>query len=123
MSEVLEQLKALKANTESTGILHEAQLTQIKYWILGLIPGSTELSISFNHKNSISFNVAAPSIKFKQKKKRLEMISLWTKELLGEYYLVEIAINDQLIFNSDLNEHRANKRAKNSQNNKQSDYD
>lgn len=101
MDEILQKIYMLKGVTASTGILHDVQINCLKLWSLGLIPNSTKLGINFNYDAKlIQLYIDAKSARFKQSKKRINMLVSYVKELLGSEYIVDVLINGSLIFSS-----------------------
>lgn len=89
--DIKEQLILLKSLTNQTGILHEAQVMQLKYWFIGLTNAS-KFTIGFDpEKAKIIYKVS--EIKGKPPKdidKNLNTLTEYVKFLLGNKYSVEV---------------------------------
>lgn len=99
--EDLAQLMQLKALTQRTGILHDAQVLQLKMWPLVLTHAvESEFTFKFVDKEVI-FNITkTQGKKPKDLSKRLKLLSKFTKNLLGKEYAVTINFNNKRVFAS-----------------------
>jgi hypothetical protein len=100
-TEHIEQLMLLRAVTARTGILHEAQVRQLKLWPLLVFQESKSATCKPNvEKKSIVFDVTNGPKPFKpgRNERRIEpreapvMLSNWVKQLLGEDWAVTINV-------------------------------
>jgi hypothetical protein len=94
MKEQLEQLILLRDLTAKTGILHEAQVQQLRLWPL-MLTHATKVDLFFNPSEKIIiFELGqAKGPKPKDLKKNIHILSSWTKFLLGEHYKVSVLLD------------------------------
>lgn len=94
-----EQLLLLRDVTARTGILHEAQILQLKYYPL-ITTHAINSEIKFDFEGSkIIFNLTqTKGIKPKDFEKRLTILSRYTKQLLGEEYRVIVYLKGKKVF-------------------------
>lgn len=91
LDSVEKQIFFLKELTKRTGILHEAQINQLKFWFVCLT-NAVEFTISFDFDNSkIIYKVSktdgpAP----KNQNKNIDLLNDYVKVLLGSRYSVNI---------------------------------
>lgn len=91
MGNDLEQLMLLKQMTAMTGLLHDAQSLQLKYYPL-ILTHCIKCEFVFNFDNKslsyklLKFNGNPP----KDIKKRFNLLKSWVKTLLGDEYIVTI---------------------------------
>lgn len=91
---IQEQLMELKALTEVTGAIHEAQVFQIKAWCQILFDTPVEIQITVEPAVVTLISKSAPE------KNMLEGLDRSIKFILGEYFTVRVKIDDQEIFSS-----------------------
>jgi hypothetical protein len=102
-----DQLKVLKAMTKTTGILHHAQIVQLKYWPRVVFPHSTAAEVVYYEKT----DTVKPVIEFrlvlgkktkapKDMKKRMSVLGGWVRELLGDEFGTKIKVGSKIIFMS-----------------------
>ncbi len=96
-----EQLLLLKGMTAVTGILHEAQVMQLKYWPLMLTHAiKADFSYNFDNKEVI-FNLAETEGRTpKDFKKKLGLLAKYTKTLLGDDYRIAVKLNNKEIYSN-----------------------
>jgi hypothetical protein len=95
----LEQILLLRGLTKTTGILHEAQLLQLKLWPMVMISHATSSEAVFSYDDkSVVFNVATKGPKPKDLDKRLECLDDSVKMLFGDEYLVVVYLNGKKSF-------------------------
>ena|SRR6185312_6482170 len=94
--EIWEQLRVLKDLTETTGSIHEAQVTQLKIWAQCLF-GSTDIEIDIEDVPTVRFkaNSNAP-----MSMDTLKGLDRSVKSVLGDYFAVIVINKDITIFNS-----------------------
>lgn len=95
----LEQLLLLKELTKTTGMLHEAQVLQLKIYPLVLTHAiRSEFQFDFNSKEVI-FNLLETKGKApKGLKERLELLVNYVHTLLGSEYKVIVKFKNRKIF-------------------------
>lgn len=99
MDEKLEQLLLLKNLTKKTGMLHEAQLAQLKAWPLALTHAyKCQIVFDYESKNLTYILSELNGRKPKDFLKRMAMLSKWTKQLLGDEYLVTVKSEKKVFF-------------------------
>lgn len=107
-----EQLMVLRAMTETTGVLHEAQILQLRYWPLAAFPHVSSVTIAYdtgrNHdgedsgKRVMEFRVKVDPKKRAPKniKKRFEVLDQSVKDLLGPTWTVRVKAGNKKLFES-----------------------
>lgn len=108
-----DQLMALRAVTQTTGVLHEAQVLQLRYWPRIALPHSTSCEIAYFQKEKDEVTGALtqrPTIEFrvvlgkakppKDLKKRLAGLSRSVKDLLGPDFTVRVKTGKKTIYTS-----------------------
>jgi hypothetical protein len=107
-----DQLMALRAITQTTGILHEAQIIQLRYWPRIAIPHSISCEVAYFQKeiNEEGEVTQVPTIEFrpvlskakppKDLKKRLAGLNRSVKDLLGPNFTVKVKLGKKIIFTS-----------------------
>jgi hypothetical protein len=101
MSEIWDQLMALKAMTYDTGTLHDAQVYQLKMWSALLFEGATERTINVKLGLSqwrIHFELVAPLEWKAPDEALLRGLANSVKDLLGEYFSTKVTVNGTAIF-------------------------
>lgn len=95
----LEQLMTLREMTRKTGLLHDAQVFQLKMYPLALT-NATKVSIEYDYdKKNVIFNIIETQGRApKEIKKKLDLICQWTKTLLGEEYSVKIKTKNKVLY-------------------------
>lgn len=94
-----EQLILLREWTAKMGVLHDAQVLQIKMWPLTLFTHAKKCEEQVNIEGKelnyviVQTKGAAP----KDIKKRYEALIDWTKWLLGKDWTVRIKLRDKLV--------------------------
>ena len=102
MSETLstkEQLIQLKAITERTGAIHEAQAMQLRMWPL-LIPQIQEAQVSVDTDRHYVI-IKCKSDKFRNTKKAkltYSNIETWVQQILWDDTVVFIDVNDRKVY-------------------------
>jgi hypothetical protein len=91
-----EQLMALKALTKETGVLHDAQVFQLKLWPLVMTHATkSEFTVDFDFKDII-FNITETKGKVPtQFTKRLKLLCKYTQNLLGEDWTVTVKLKNK----------------------------
>lgn len=89
----LEQLLMLKDLTAKTGVLHEAQCLQLRYWPL-VLTHATKANVYYSYKDKeVIFDLIETTGKpHKDLAKRLKLLAKFTKELLGDEYSVAVEL-------------------------------
>ncbi len=109
----LEQLMVLREMTRTTGILHEAQVLQLKYYPL-ILTHATRSEFHYDFENAIViFNLKeTKGSKPKQWTKRMETLAEYTQTLLGKEYTIQVKLKGELQFVSkgDINVRREARR-------------
>lgn len=111
---VREQVLALKQITETTGVLHEAQLTQLKIWGPVLIAHAKDMEIGvalpwtenegtdkevYHDDRVVEFRVKSIRGKPpKNLKKRLKILDGSIKDLLGDRFVTRVTLKGKVIF-------------------------
>jgi hypothetical protein len=111
--EIRKQLLALRAITQTTGALHEAQVVNLKYWIRIAVAHSTSAEIAYFQKErdeKTGLITQEPVIEFrvvlgkgkppKDFKKRLAGLNRSIKDLLGPDFGVRVKSGKTLIYES-----------------------
>lgn len=89
---VKEQLGLLRELTKTTGVLHEAQVQQIRYWPVLLFEAKSAAEIS-TQTNTIHYKIMPTKTKKKIKwDKPSSLLAEWTKALLGEDWTVLVQV-------------------------------
>jgi hypothetical protein len=94
MDQDLEQLMLLRETFKRTGLLHEAQVLQLKYAPLIMTHATkAEFSLDFENKTLIY-----KLLEYKGKRpidldKRCELLVRYTKQLLGDDFVVFVKMN------------------------------
>jgi hypothetical protein len=118
-SNTWDQLMAAKAVTETTGVVSDAQVLQLQYWGPMCIPHAEEVEFEFTlpwteHEKKVDgsgddkfydervveFRAKATSAAPKDFKKRLKLLDIAVKRLLGERFTVRTKIDGEVIFES-----------------------
>lgn len=94
-----EQLILLRNITATMGVLHEAQVLQLKWWPLTLFTHARKCEERINiERKEIDFVILQTKGQPpKDIKKRYEAIVEWTKWLLGSEWTVRIRLRDKLL--------------------------
>jgi len=97
--EFSEQLLLLRAMTERTGVLHEAQILQLKMYPIAMITSSksAEIKIDIEGK-SVDFQLKLDKKKNPDLEKQCEMVSDAVKWLLGPEWLVRLRVREKTIY-------------------------
>lgn len=101
----LRQLQELKAVTVRMGILHEAQMLQLRNYPL-LIPGVSKATASIDVDHKIVTYECIVKRKWRCTKKVLGMckqISVWLKTILWDETAMVVLVNKEVIFDSRTN--------------------
>lgn len=95
MSEaVMEQLMLLRAFTARTGILHEAQVLNLKMWPACVFSRVKSSEFTFDWENAtVCFDIIFKGKRPKAIAKSCEALAHFTKTLLGPEYEVRISLN------------------------------
>jgi len=91
------QLRLLRELTRSTGALHEAQVTQLKYWPRLTFPNSVSSEFEYQHEaRSLVFRVTIPWWKrsARNQKTRLEGLVRSVRDMLGSDMTVRVERGD-----------------------------
>lgn len=93
-----QQLMVLRGMTQTTGILHDAQIFQLKMWSMVFSPHvqSCELRIG-PEKREIEFHLKTKGKAPGDFKDRCQMLVQWVQNLLGPEWLVRIKAKDKLL--------------------------
>jgi len=97
-----EQLMHLRNLTIRFGVLHEAQILQLRNYPL-LIPGVEKAQTKIDTEKHIVTYECLTSKKFRKSKKVKEAFSaikIWTQTLIWEDTVIEIRVNDRDIYDS-----------------------
>lgn len=99
--QLLEQLMKLKALTKETGMLHDAQVFQLKMYPL-VLTHAVKSEITFKYQDEeVIFNITeTKGKKPKDIDKRLKLLEQYTQTLLGDNYKVKVKIKRKVIFSS-----------------------
>lgn len=94
-----EQLMTLREMTSKTGLLHDAQVFQLKMYPLALT-NATKAEVHYDYdKKSVIFIITETKGRVpKEINKRLSLISDWTQTLLGEEYSVKIKAGKKVLY-------------------------
>lgn len=95
-----QQLLLLRDMTARMGVIHEAQVLQLKMWPLVLFGNVKKCEEHINIENR-EVNFVILQTKGKQAsdfKQRCEALADWTKWLLGSDWIVRVKIRDKLVF-------------------------
>ena len=91
--ELQKQLFALKDLTERTGILHELQVNQLRMWSLITTHAvKSETHFDYEHRKVIFNLTEVKGPKPDKWKQRLETLTKWVQNLLGDQYTVSVQI-------------------------------
>jgi hypothetical protein len=94
-----EQLLLLRSMTERTGILHEAQLLQLKMYPIAMITNSKSAEIKVDIEGKvIDFFLKLDKKKNAELEIQCERVSEAVKWLLGPDWLVRVRVRDKVIF-------------------------
>jgi hypothetical protein len=96
-----EQILLLADMTKKTGMLHDGQITQLKYWTL-ILTNAVKFGLDFRFEDrTLIFNLLEFKGKaYKDQNKRFAYLSKWSKELLGDNgYTIIIQDNGKDIYN------------------------
>jgi hypothetical protein len=103
MNNLEEQILYLKTITERWGLLHEAQVLQLKMWPL-LLPQIKSAEVLVDTDNHyVEIKAVSKTKRFKKTKKFIELqpqIAKWIKYILWSDTVVVIKVNDKLTFDS-----------------------
>lgn len=87
----LEQLRLLKDMTRRTGLLHEAQVHQLKIWPRVVFSTSTAASSEIDvKKKHLTFKVVTPKPPDALECPEGEVLASWVRELLGDDWQVTV---------------------------------
>ncbi len=94
---------ALRGLTKSTGILHEAQVLNLKYWPRIALPHSIDSVCAYDAENKIvefrmKFGKKKPPSNLKT---RMQGLSRSVKDLLGPEHSIVIKDGKKVLFKSD----------------------
>ena len=101
------QLHLLRSFSKQFGVLHEAQVIQLRYWPYAVDPdlpaeGGAEVNLMMeDEKIKYIWTDAKRTKKWKPDKKyreRLEHLAKWTKWMLGENFSVRIELNGKKLY-------------------------
>lgn len=100
MSEIWDQLLALKALTFDTGTFHEAQAFQLKMWSRLMFPHADEAvtKVATGTRWLVEFNVKGSEDMVLPAENLLRGLSESVKDLLGGYFTVKVVFNGTAIF-------------------------
>lgn len=88
--EFLKQIFQLRAFTENTGIIHDAQVQQLKAWIMGMYGAKKyEIEIDFE-KFVVNFNVYETVGRFLNSETRRSAMGKYVRFLLGDKWSVSV---------------------------------
>jgi hypothetical protein len=95
-----EQLLLLRDMTARMGVLHEAQILQLKMWPLFLFDNLKKCEEHVNIENRvIEYHFLQTKGKYpKDKEARLNALMDWTKWLLGHDWMIRVKERGKLIF-------------------------
>lgn len=97
------QLEQLKALTIRTGVIHEAQILQLKYWT-HLIPGAKGVDFSIDPDiHLVKFNCSKKGKVFKKTKKVEEIcnaINEWVRTILWNDSSFIVDVDDKRVYES-----------------------
>lgn len=97
--EFTEQLLLLRSMTERTGILHEAQILQLKMYPIAMIETSKSAEIKINVEGkTVDFHLKMDKSKNPELEKQCERVSEAVKWLLGPDWLVRLKVRDKTIY-------------------------
>lgn len=87
-----EQLMVLKDMTRRLGVLHEAQLQQIKYWFFMLYSEVSKFEIIFDNEHSaLTYKViAVKNVEEFKNNKNFNTLSEYIKFLLGQRFVTKV---------------------------------
>ena len=85
MDNVLEQMMLLKETTKTTGVLHQAQIEQLKYWPIVLIYAN-RFEITFDYEAKTVIYEIAEWDKNSKQAKNFNSLEAYIKVLLGKEY-------------------------------------
>jgi hypothetical protein len=98
-SEVAQQIGELKAMTARTGMLHEAQVFQLKVWPLIVFGERAKSQVEVKIQKSITYKIVThkddPPIEPDQVGFLANVLAKWTKELMGDFYRVSVILNGE----------------------------
>ena len=113
-NDLRKQMMALKAITETTGVIHDAQVAQLKIWGPVLVAHSREMEIGValpwtenegtpeecHHDDRVvEFRVKSTRGKApKNLKKRFRILNQSVKDLLGDRFVVRVTLRGKAIF-------------------------
>ena len=93
-----EQLMSLKVLTRETGILHDAQVFQLKLWPLVMTHAiKSEFTADFDFKDLI-FNLETQGKAPTKFTKRLRLLCTYTQNLLGDDWSVTVKVKGKPVF-------------------------
>lgn len=96
--DVMEQLMLLRALTSSTGVLHEAQVLQLKMWPACFFKGVKSHEFVFQwERRKLAYDIKAKG-KHTHLKKRCVALEKCVHTLLGGEYQVTILLNGKKVF-------------------------
>lgn len=87
-SDFFQQLMRLRQTTELTGVLHEAQLFQLKMWCAILFDKSSTVEV-VNKANDKSVTYIVRGITDNLKEKAVQVCD-WTRTILGKDWVVHV---------------------------------
>lgn len=87
-----EQLLMLKDMTNRTGVMHEAQVIQLKYWFFMLFPEVDKFEIMFDpDKSTLTYKVlSVKNAEEYSNNKNFNILSEYIKFLLGTRYTLRV---------------------------------
>jgi hypothetical protein len=113
-NKIWQELLALKALTETTGVIHEAQKFQLQCWAQLIFPHGDNIEIGIQlpwteHEGTpaeIHHDIRAVEFRVwktagkppKDLTKRLKALDGWVKRLLGDRFEVRAAVKGKVIF-------------------------
>lgn len=101
VNDVQKQLMMLRGLTKTTGMLHEAQVLQLKHWPRIAIPHSTYSEFAFSHeKHLVEFRIKTKGKAPGDLKLRLGGLTESVRDLLGPEYTVRIKDGKKKLFES-----------------------
>lgn len=87
-SDIFQQLMRLRQTTELTGVLHEAQLFQMKMWCVVLFDKSSTVEV-VNKSNDRTVTYIVRGITDNLKEKAVQVCD-WTRTILGKEWVVKV---------------------------------
>ncbi len=111
---IWEALLGLRALTETTGVIHDAQKVQLQFWGPMLLPHAKDIEVGIrlpwvenegtpemvaHNERVVEFRVVQTTKKApKNLQKRLKTLNEWVKRLLGSAFTVRVLVRGKLIY-------------------------